>query len=199
MFVVGIWASLWDAGSDITPVEDLVPDKLWAGERYMILEPFLEYTLASLSIAQDFLVTAMGCYVMRSIPKPAGGFILLIGMQSLTITVGLVRIVCFRLGVEKEFSSANGDIITDRRNLETAFIFLSDFEAIFSVIVSCLPGVRAWYRSTAWRRRKQVLSERTAGTLQVTDTSTHNVGFSADELENDGKKRAFLQVEEVAT
>lgn len=136
---------------------------------YILLDPPEEFTLAALNIAADILLTAMGCFVIKKLPKSSDGIYLLVGMLLLTLTVAILRITLYGIVMAFEYNPNGSSAATA---LQSAFIFLADFEVIASIIVSCIPGVKVWYRGF-WPRAR--------GTMPIATTSGfNNTGMLSD-------------------
>ncbi len=82
------------------------------------------------------------------------------------------------------------------RGLTSTFIFLTDFEVILNVIVSCLPGARAWVRGFSQRKKKIVALKggsvlKGNGTLgDVEDIEEYRLEFlTENKVEESGVRR----------
>jgi hypothetical protein len=84
----------------------------------------------------------MACYIIKRLPGSSNGVLLLIGMLLVTLATAIFHLVGYSLlNWSIEGVSANA--------LNAALIFMSDFEVILSIIVSCIPSVRTWAREQA--------------------------------------------------
>jgi len=148
----------------------------------------VEYATTCLAVAADLVLTIMAYYFIKALPGSSGGIIFLVGMLLFTLATAIVRIVMYAFSqmVEDSQIGAQPD------SIDATVIFLTDIEAITSVIASCAPGVRAWYRGSGMKRKKESAAI-AAGALRDANGASTKGSSEDSSIDIEGQTLEFLQ------
>jgi hypothetical protein len=97
----------------------------------------------------------MAFFVIRALPASFEAVSLLVGMLAVTLLVACLRLALLVEYVKTSNQAVVGqsaDSVIFLKNFSAITYFLSDFEVFFSIIISCIPGLRAWVR--IWRENR---------------------------------------------